>query len=169
VNSIRKLALIALAQLPMWTIGGCDVGGSTSGSEGEPRATAVSLTEEPATLRGVMSGLQADMIRLNEGLWAGDFEMVAEAARSVADHPQVSPEERQRVQAALGEEFPDFVAADRHVHDSALRVHDAAVREDTEAVLSALSGLQHKCIACHTTFRERLMLETGASRATPSD
>jgi cytochrome c556 len=103
-----------------------------------------------------MAGLRADMIRLNERLWTGDFRGVAAAAESVAEHPEVSPAERVRVQSALGDEFPDFVAADRHVHHLALQLREAALREDTAEVLTSLSALQTGCIACHTAFRERL-------------
>jgi hypothetical protein len=157
VNYIPWLAIIGLALLPMWTAGGCaDPRAVDAGSDAEPPREAPAVAGESETLLSVMAGLRADMIRLNEGLWTGDFRGVAGAAESVAGHPEVSPAERLRVQAALGDEFPDFVAADRHVHDLALQVRDAALREDTTEVLTSLSALQHGCIACHTAFRQRL-------------
>lgn len=108
------------------------------------------------TLATVMDGLRADMARLSEALWRGDYLAVAEAAQAVGDHPQVGAEERLRVQSTLGDEFPDFAAADRHVHDVAMTLRDAARRQDTTVVLGALSELQRGCIACHGEFRERL-------------
>jgi hypothetical protein len=157
VNDLPRLAVIALALVPIWTSGGCaDRRAVDDGPDAEPPHDAPAVAGASETLLTVMVGLRTDMIRLNEGLWTGDFRSVAGAAESVAEHPEVSPAERLRVQAALGDEFPDFVAADRHVHDLALQLRDAALREDTTEVLTSLSALQHGCIACHTMFRERL-------------
>jgi hypothetical protein len=157
VNHIPRLAMIGLALLPIWTSSGCaDPRAVDAGPGAEPPRDAPASAGESETLLSVMAGLRADMVRLNEGLWTGDFRGVAAAAESVAEHPEVSAAERLRVQAALGDEFPDFVAADRHVHDLALQVRDAALREDTTQVLTSLSALQTGCIACHTAFRERL-------------
>jgi hypothetical protein len=157
VNDLPRLAIIALALLPLWTSGGCaDRRAVDAEPDAEPPHDAPTVPGESETLLSVMAGLRADMIRLNEGLWTGDFRGVAGAAESVAEHPAVSPAERLRVQAALGDEFPSFVAADQHLHALALRVRDAALREDTTEVLTSLSALQHGCIACHTAFRERL-------------
>jgi hypothetical protein len=157
MNDRPRLAIIALALLPIWTSVGCaDRRAGDAGPDAEPPHDATAVAGESETLLSVMAGLRADMIRLSEGLWTGDFRGVAGAAESVAEHPEVSPAERLRVQTALGDEFPDFVAADRNVHDLALQLRDAALREDTTEVLTSLSALQHGCIACHTVFRERL-------------
>jgi hypothetical protein len=146
-----------MVALPLWLTGGCADGDRLEiGPTSEAAQDAPAAVEGPETLRTVMSGLRGDMIRLSEGLWTGDFRTVAVAAEAVAEHPEVGPEERLRVQTALGGDFPDFVAADRRVHEQAMRVREAALREDTAAVLASLSDLQHGCIACHTTFRERL-------------
>jgi cytochrome c556 len=148
-----RSAVGGLALLPLWLVAGCADRADTDAERARAAPAAAGTTE---TLLSVMAGLRADMIRLHEGLWTGDFRGVAEAAESVAEHPEVSPAERLRVHTALGDGFADFVAADRRVHDLALGVRDAALREDTAAVLRAVSALQQGCVACHTGYRDRL-------------
>jgi hypothetical protein len=141
--------------LSLVAVGGCSPGEPSGGEPAKPTEDGgVAASQE--TLVTVMAGLRADMLRLSDGLWRGDFAAVAAAAEGVAGHPQVGAEERLRVQTTLGEEFAAFVALDHRVHDLAIGVRDAAVREDTVAVLTNLAELQRGCIACHGAFRDRL-------------
>jgi len=111
---------------------------------------------EPATLKTIMGGLKSDMANVHDALWSEDYEALQSAARSVADHPHVSPNEHTRIQAALGPDFAAFAFADRAVHDAALRLSDAAKAEDLEQTLLELAAVQNGCVACHTSFRARL-------------
>jgi hypothetical protein len=158
LDPTRTILLMGVVLSLLWATTGCTADeDSRSDRMDTPTLPAEQTSVDgSATLRAVMDGLRTDMIHLSEGLWTGSFDRVARSAEAVADHPPVSPAERQRVHAALGEDFPTFVAADRHVHDMALRLREAAEREDTVAVLNSLSDLQKGCIACHTSFRERL-------------
>jgi mono/diheme cytochrome c family protein len=65
------------------------------------------------------------------------------------------------VQAALGADFAAFGAADRRVHDAAMRTAGAAANEDSDQVLSALGSLQAGCVACHDAFQDRLRESAG--------
>ncbi len=85
-----------------------------------------------ADLKTIMRQLGRDMDALNAALWARDFAALATAATAIAEHPHVSPQEKARVQAALGADFPAFGAADRRVHDAATRTAGAAANEDTD-------------------------------------
>jgi cytochrome c556 len=154
MDRIRRTVMIGLS-LSLVAVGACTPGAPPEGEPSEP-ATDTGAAASDETLVTVMAGLRADMVRLTDGVWRDDFEAVADAAEAVAEHPQVGAEERMRVQAALGEEFPDFVALDHRVHDLALGVRDAALREDTSAVLSGLAELQRGCVACHAEYRAKL-------------
>jgi len=109
-----------------------------------------------ADLKIIMRQLGQDMDALNAALWARDFGALVAAATAIAEHPHVSPQEKARVQAALGADFATFGAADRRVHDAAIRTAGAAADEDSDQVLSALGSLQAGCVACHDAFRDRL-------------
>jgi cytochrome c556 len=113
--------------------------------------------EQPATdLKTIMVGLGEQMARAQAAVWVDDFAEIQAAASAVADHPKVSAGERVRVVAAIGAEFPNFVAADRAVHDAGIRLAEAAAAEDMDRTLRELTVLQTSCVACHTQFRQGL-------------
>ncbi len=122
-----------------------------------------------ADLKVIMRQLGQDMDALNAALWARDFGALGTAATSIAKHPHVSPQEKARVQAVLGPDFAAFGAADRRVHDAAMRTAGAAANEDTDQVLSELGSLQAGCVACHDAFRDRLREATGTDASAPRD
>lgn len=113
-------------------------------------------SDHPGDLKTIMVELGNDMNAVNAALWVEDWVALAAAGRAIADHPHVSAAEKARVSKALGPDFAAFVAADRRVHDSAVRLSAAATTEDVTAVLGELSELQAACVACHAAFRDRL-------------
>ena len=115
-----------------------------------------------ADLKTIMRQLAQDMDALNAALWARDFGALARAATAIAEHPRVSPEEKARVQAVLGSDFAAFAAADRRVHDAAVRTAEAARAPSSDQVLSELSSLQAGCVACHDAFQDRLRVSASA-------
>jgi len=119
-------------------------------------AAATQHDASAADLKTIMRQLGWDMDALNAALWARDFAALTTAATAIAEHPHVSPQEKARVQAALGTDFAAFGAADRRVHDAAVRVAEAAAAEASDRVLSELGSLQAGCVACHDAFRDQL-------------
>ncbi len=109
-----------------------------------------------ANLKIIMRQLGQDMDALSAALWARDFGALETAAIAIAKHPHVSPKEKARVQTTLGDDFAAFAAADRRVHDAAMRTAGAAANNDSNQVLSELGSLQAGCVACHDAFRDRL-------------
>lgn len=112
--------------------------------------------EHPGDLKSIMIDLGEQMARVQAGLWVEDYAAISTAAKAVADHPHVSPEERARVQAALGEDFAAFAQADRRVHDSAVRLAEAADTRSSESTLKEIVEVQSGCVSCHTQFKQRL-------------
>jgi hypothetical protein len=80
----------------------------------------------------------------------------AAAARSVADHPTVPPEELERISAVLGSDLARFKAWDLQVHDLALRLSEAAAAGGISPLLEIDAELRSGCVGCHSEFRERL-------------
>jgi cytochrome c556 len=56
----------------------------------------------------------------------------------------------------LGADFPEFVAADKRVHATAVSLSEAAKTQAPDATVNALNDLQIQCMSCHTFFRGRL-------------
>jgi len=142
VKNLKKIPL--LASLVAALIGGVAVAA-------DPPAEA-----DPGALKTIMVDLGEQMTRVQTGLWVEDFVAISAGAKAVAEHPHVSPEERTRIQAALGEDFAAFAQADRKVHDDAVRLAAAADAEALDATLKEVVELQSDCVSCHTQFKQRL-------------
>lgn len=108
------------------------------------------------TLFSIMLGLQGDMGRVSHGLWLEQYDSIAAAARAVADHPAIPPEEGQKIAGVLGDDMARFQAFDQTVHDLAVRMAEAADARDMAGVMEADAALRDGCVACHTEFRTRL-------------
>ena len=142
--------------------------GDRHGDEGEGRAAEpggeggfAQATGTPgATTRialpglfAIMRGLEAEVARLDRGVWKADADTVAAA---VADHPHVPPREAERIAGVLGADMARFAGMDTRVHDVAVRLREDALAGDMEAVLAGQGELRRGCVACHTAFREPL-------------
>ena len=129
----------------------CDVE-STDDSAPEPATAGIASP----TLLEVMPDLGTDMQRLHDALWLDDYAGVAAAAQSVADHPEVSPAERQRIFGVLGPDALAFRDMDMRAHDTSVELAAAARDGESGLVLNRLAALEAACVACHETFRDRL-------------
>ncbi len=111
----------------------------------------------PGKLKTIMAGIADDMTLAQLGLWTENFDLISESAKRIATHPKVSEAEKARVMKTLGDDMPAFGAMDKVVHDSAVRLSEAASASDLPATLKELSVLQSGCVSCHSTFRGRLV------------
>ncbi|HSG47472.1 MAG TPA: hypothetical protein VLA43_06670, partial [Longimicrobiales bacterium] len=120
-------------------------------------------SEPDASTRGVvpglfaiMAGLQRDMAELDRGLWLEDHDVMAAAARAIADHPTVPDNEARSIAGVLGAEMADFKGFDTRVHDLAVRIEALAAEADMDGIVQAQGDLHDGCVACHSAFRARL-------------
>lgn len=188
----RRIRTLPIPILLLALAAGCEPGapagnGSTPAGNGSPPSSdagidgvpdASSRTPTPSTSRStsrvalpglfsIMVGLQADMARVSRGLWIEDYDSIAAGAEAVADHPVIPQEERRRISEILGPDMSRFGEMDQEVHDLAVRLAEAAGRGEPDAVLSLDAELRRGCVACHSTFRERLrasVVDGGAPR-----
>lgn len=120
------------------------------------QAPAPVAAADPGALKTIMAALGDEMTLVQSGLWTDNFELIATSAMKVADHPHVKDEEKQRLIKTLGDDFGAFVALDKVVHGSAVKLSEVATAKDLEGTLKELSVLQTGCVTCHTQFRARL-------------
>ena len=105
-------------------------------------------------LKEIMRGLETDLASVAHGIWIEDHEVVGTAARRIADHPKVSPEQMDAIHTALGDEFPAFVLQDQAVHDAAVELVEAADSgHATAESFDIYVRMQQGCMSCHAAFR----------------
>jgi len=124
--------------------------------ETSPATAPAQGAAEPGQIKSIMGELGADMGALQAGLWIEDFEMMEASALKIANHPKISPSEKERLKKTLGPDMAAFGAMDKVVHEGALRVAEFAKLRDLPKVVKELSTLQGNCVACHSQFRARL-------------
>ncbi|HNP36848.1 MAG TPA: hypothetical protein PKK10_13430 [Woeseiaceae bacterium] len=113
------------------------------------------LAAEP-TLKEIMQALRDDLVQVLDGLLLDDPARIAIAAQRIADHPEVSVNDRQRVTAELQEEMAQFAGFDHQVHSLAVSIEAAARAEDLALVRAETRQLIDGCLACHSMYKNRI-------------
>jgi hypothetical protein len=119
------------------------------------------MTSEANDLKDIMQGLRNNLVDISDGLLTDDFEKIALGADAIAGHPRIPPWQVKLVAAELGSEMAAFKQLDTLVHDLSLEIEDAATTHDRELVISAYQRLLEGCLACHSTFKERIAAVLG--------
>ncbi len=120
---------------------------SRAGVEGADKA-------KPLALRKIMRDLGKDVQTVTDSITRQDWALVARTAPRIADHPQPPMGERMRILAFVGGDVGKFKQYDKRTHDAARALEQAAIRGDSEAVISTFATLQATCNACHQEFRK---------------
>lgn len=109
---------------------------------------------KPLALRKIMQDLGKNMQVITDGISREDWELVANIAPLVADHPQPPLGEKIRILRFVGTDAGKFKGYDEKTHQAAQALGQAATRQDGPAVISAFAKLQNSCLACHQGFRK---------------
>lgn len=114
--------------------------------------------QQPETmpLIPMMRLLLTDMQKVDEGIYTEDYEMIADNAGNIADHPGMTEEDKKIIQTTLGEQMKQFVAFDMTVHHHADSIRLAAQQKNMQEVLRHYNIVQQGCIECHANFREAI-------------
>jgi len=120
-------------------------------------AAAKQPNQKPAlSLKMVMRELANTMARVMGGLWMESWPVVASQAQAIADHSLIDAKDLARIKKILGKDMAAFVAQDKLVHDTALRLSKIAPEGKVDAIMTQLVALQRGCVGCHTKFRKRI-------------
>jgi cytochrome c556 len=111
---------------------------------------------EPS-LKIVMINLEADMEAIVRALNYDDFETIKASAMKIADHDKPSMAQRKKIMGLLGNEMADFKEKDSFVHNSAVKVAEAAGDKDHNLVVERYAILLNGCTACHTKYRSKIV------------
>lgn len=107
-------------------------------------------------LKQIMQGLRDDSVLLLNGLLVDDFDVVAEAATRVADHPEIPAKQIALIAAELGEEMGAFKQYDTLVHDLSLAIRSAALENNRNRAIADYQQMINSCLACHLSYRQRV-------------
>ena len=121
--------------------------------------TALAVASEPAqepTLKEIMQGLRDDVFTIADGMFTDDMDRIAQGASGIAHHPSIPGKQVQRVAAELGPEMPAFKQLDIRVHDLSMSIISAAETQDRERISADFQQLINGCLACHTSYKERV-------------
>lgn len=117
----------------------------------------VRSTRDTLPLLLIMKNLEQNMAAVQAGIWRGEYDVIQEAARAMADHAKIPPREIARIRSALGEEgLEGFVAADRYWHQKATELATVAGKQDMDRIVSLTTELLRRCSSCHTDYRQPL-------------
>jgi hypothetical protein len=123
--------------------------------------TMLASAVEPPLLKDTMQGLRTETNRIAEGLLIGDFELVAEAADNITNHPLIPPQQVRLVATELGAEMPAFKQFDTLVHELSLSITAAAREGDRLRAIAAYHEMLDGCFSCHAAFRDRIAAVLG--------
>lgn len=115
--------------------------------------------QQPETMPLVpmMQLLLSDMQKVDEGIYTEDYEVIAENAGNIAEHPTMTEEDKKLVKTTLGEQMKQFVAFDVTVHHHADSMRIAAEKENMIEVLRHYNIVQQGCVDCHANFRSQII------------
>jgi len=119
------------------------------------------MTSEANELKDIMQGLRNNLVDISDGLLTDDFEKIAHGADAIAVHPRIPPWQVKLVAAELGSEMAAFKQLDALVHDLSLEIKVAATTHDRDDVISTYQRILEGCLACHSSFKERIAAVLG--------
>lgn len=109
---------------------------------------------EPLALQKIMKDLGRNMQVVTDGISREDWDLVAQTALQIADHPQPPVGEKMRIMSFVGTDMGKFRAHDGRTHDAARALDKAARLKDGPGVIAAFATLQSACHGCHREFRK---------------
>lgn len=104
-------------------------------------------------LLDIMRALGDDMNLLNNAVFKDDLKEAKEAARRVAEHPQINAEEMKKISKALGKDMAKFEQWDMAAHEAAAK---ASVAKSTDEIAKLQGDIVSNCVSCHSQFRNRV-------------
>ncbi len=115
------------------------------------------VTAEEGSLKAIMQQLGIDYVALESAILLQDFDAAAKAAHAIAFHDTPSFGTKMKLMANLRSDMPKFKEADDKVHTLAVETEAAAKAKDMKALIAKQSQMLGACMACHTSYRSRVI------------
>jgi mono/diheme cytochrome c family protein len=121
------------------------------------KAQNTAITAEEGSLQAVMQQISMDYAAVGEAILNEDLDAVAVAAHAIAFHETPSLGTKMKLMGSLRTEMKAFKKADSKVHHLALDIEKAAKAKDMKTVIAKQSQMLSACMACHTSYRSRVV------------
>ena len=115
------------------------------------------VTAAEGSLKAIMQQLGIDFSALESAILVQDFDAAEKAAHAMAFHDTPSLGTKMRLMASLRTDMPKFKEADDKVHNLALELEAAAKAKDVKTLIAKQSQMLSACMACHTSYRSRII------------
>jgi mono/diheme cytochrome c family protein/cytochrome c556 len=128
-----------------------------AGNNGAKVKSAAKQQAGAKMLKQIMQKLGSDYSRLNHAILLEDFDGAAQAAHAIAYHDKPPMSQRMKILGSLGTDMPKFKQADGKVHALAIKIEEAAKAGDMPLLMQRQSQMLSACMACHSTYRSRVV------------
>lgn len=131
---------------------------SRQNTEKKSESTAESAVKpDTLPLLPIMLNLEKEMTSISSGLWRHNFKQIEQSARAIADHAKIPKKQLKTLRKILGKvRFKAFVKDDKTVHNMAVKLSEAASREDFKQTAQFYQKLENGCISCHSKHRNTI-------------
>lgn len=109
------------------------------------------------SLKQIMQQLGEDFDSLNQAILRENFTEAARASHAIAFHDKPSMAQRMKLMSSLGMEIKNFKKVDGIVHGLAIKLEEAAKAQDMPLLIKHQSHMLSACMACHTSYRSRVV------------
>ena len=109
-------------------------------------------------LKNIMLGLGQSFAQIVEALLVGDRENLVQAARNIAQHPEIPDYQRVLIAGELGGEIAQFAQFDQAVHALSLGLEEKGLVTTDLELLRSTQELLTACFSCHAAYKDRISL-----------
>ena len=97
------------------------------------------------------------MNALQAGIWREDYKGIEQAVEGIGNHAKIPKSQIKTLKSILSpEEFKQFIANDKTVHKTALKIAKSARRENLREVTDCYGKLYEGCVSCHISHRSTI-------------
>ena len=158
-NWVAELTVIVIASFLLVGCGSSEepTKSKQSGATQQTTSTAVKSESDTLPLLPIMINLEQNMNAIQAGMWRENYETIRKGAEGIANHAKIPKSQVKTIKSILGpEKFKTFVADDKKVHRTSVKLAEAAKQKDFEAVTERYVDLYDGCVSCHLSHREAI-------------
>jgi len=109
---------------------------------------------DPTKLKYIMQEMIVNTQLLTKGIFYEDYQQIMQAAKNIADHPEPGLTSKVKLMNYMGKEMVEFKKLDTFVHDTAIKISNAAQQKNMPEIITEYHTLIDGCQSCHTNYKQ---------------